>query len=806
MNKQSGVSGNVISTPSGGGAVSGMGEKFSPDLFTGTGNFSVPIALPPGRNGFQPELSLGYSTGRGNGVFGLGWNIGIPGVSRKSSKGIPLYNDSSPDTGNGDVFILSGAEDLVPVPGASGKEQRYSPRTEGLFARIARIMDKTNDYWKVQSKDGLTSYYGTPEGRASDNSKPLDTASCVNPSYASHTFEWNLSKTEDTFGNHIDYHYFREQNRQIDGHDWDKVYLGEICYGWYPDGASEKNLVSVKFVYEERPDPFSRYAAGFEIRTSLRCKKIEIYTHPAAGTLLTKTYHFIYLDERVAAGEQAKENLPLNSVSLLSQVKIEGHNGAESEWMPPLEFSYSRFEPAKRDFYPLKGSDLPAFGLGNGDYELVDMFGKGLPDIIRMGVGELPQYWRNLGNGVFDRPRSMQEAPGGFSLSDPGVAFMDANGDGKIDLVVNKQGISGYFPLQHNGLWDHKSFQSYRQVPSFSLADPEVKLLDLDGDGITDVLRNGSSLECFFNDPEQGFYKVSTMDRKALKGFPDISFADPRIRTGNLSGSSLQDLVFVSDGRIDYWPNLGHGRWGSRISMKNVPRFPYAYDPARIYLSDVDGDGLADLIYIENNSVTLCINQGGNSWSAPIVIKGTPPVYNTASVRIADILGTGVAGILWTYDYDGTSRDRFYYLDFTGGLKPYLLHEMNNNMGALTRVEYTSSIKYYLEDQKTGGWKTALPFPVLVVSKVEVLDQVSLSKLSTEYAYHHGYWMAGKENSGVLETWCSGIPSTLRFTTKKACTGKPCLKVPLTYQALLTLKHFVYRTTSRLPRPAPGFI
>jgi hypothetical protein len=98
-----------ISNPQGGGALNGLGEKFSPDLFTGTGNFSVPIALPPGRNGFQPELTLGYSTGNGNSAFGSGWNLSVPGVMRKTSKGIPVYNDEE------DIFILSGAEDLVLV-------------------------------------------------------------------------------------------------------------------------------------------------------------------------------------------------------------------------------------------------------------------------------------------------------------------------------------------------------------------------------------------------------------------------------------------------------------------------------------------------------------------------------------------------------------------------------------------------------------------------------------------------------------------------------------------------------------------
>ena len=117
-----------ISLPSGGGAISGMGEKFSPDLFTGTGNFSVPIAVPKGRNGLQPSLTLGYSTGSGNGPWGMGWALGVPGVSRMTSKGIPVYDDAK------DVFILSGAEDLVPVAGsgtggATGI-QRYRPRTE----------------------------------------------------------------------------------------------------------------------------------------------------------------------------------------------------------------------------------------------------------------------------------------------------------------------------------------------------------------------------------------------------------------------------------------------------------------------------------------------------------------------------------------------------------------------------------------------------------------------------------------------------------------------------------------------------
>src|SRR6266571_4409898 len=153
--------GSVISLPSGGGAVSGLGEKFSPDLFTGTGNFSVPIALPPGRQGATPQLALTYSTGNGNGPFGLGWALSLPGVSRKTSRGVPRYDGA-------DVFVLSGAEDLVPVPGAGAGRQRYRPRTEGLFARIEHVRDATGDYWEVRGKDGTQSRYGTPRPHDAD--------------------------------------------------------------------------------------------------------------------------------------------------------------------------------------------------------------------------------------------------------------------------------------------------------------------------------------------------------------------------------------------------------------------------------------------------------------------------------------------------------------------------------------------------------------------------------------------------------------------------------------------------------------
>src|SRR5215204_3517705 len=100
-----------ISLPKGGGAIRGIGEKFAANPVTGTGSLSVPLAVSPGRSGFGPQLSLSYDSGAGNGPFGFGWNLSLASVSRKTDKGLPRYLDAQ----ESDVFVLSGADDLVPA-------------------------------------------------------------------------------------------------------------------------------------------------------------------------------------------------------------------------------------------------------------------------------------------------------------------------------------------------------------------------------------------------------------------------------------------------------------------------------------------------------------------------------------------------------------------------------------------------------------------------------------------------------------------------------------------------------------------
>src|SRR3990172_2698182 len=252
---EQGISPPAISLPKGGGAIRGIGEKFAANPVTGTGSMTVPIATSPGRSGFGPQLSLSYDSGAGNGPFGLGWNLSLPSITRKTDKGLPQYFDSL----ESDVFILSGAEDLVPVlaeesghwtPLSSQRElfgqsyriDAYRPRIEGLFARIERwtnTRDASDVFWRSISKDNITTWYGkTAESRIAD---PLNPAAI---------FTWLICESHDDKGNIISYIYkpedsqrssasrLHERNRSASSRSANR-YIKRILYGnrmpYFPD-------------------------------------------------------------------------------------------------------------------------------------------------------------------------------------------------------------------------------------------------------------------------------------------------------------------------------------------------------------------------------------------------------------------------------------------------------------------------------------------------------------------------------------------------------------------------------------------
>ncbi|MCF6249735.1 MAG: hypothetical protein L3J75_00495 [Methylococcaceae bacterium] len=796
MADNAGNSTTPISLPKGGGAIKGIGETFQPNLFSGTGNFSIPIATTPGRDGFGPQLTLQYSSGSGNGPFGLGWQLSMPRITRKTEKGLPTYTDQ-------DVFVMSGAEDLVPYLEAVSETPEkwepvvtkqgafsvslFRPRTEGQFARIERWTDPDgNVHWRATTKENVTSIYGRTAS-----------ARIVDPQQPDQVFEWLLQETFDNKGNHILYEYIQEdpflqlagiheQNRH-----YTQAYIRRILYGNTPATLDanltkgpirtttdhtnplkrrERNyLFEVLFDYGDLPqkpkipddlnhdieniipdnwpvreDPFSSFRAGFEIRTLRRCQRVLMLHHFREGELeaapLVKSSNFQYT-------VNADTQLSFLSTATVTGYRKDPDNVQQylERSLPAISFKYSTFEPHKQHYQSVtaNGEAIPPRSLAAPDFTAMDVFGNGMPDILQ-DTGNGLRYWQNLGQGHLDRNQPQSGDQPTHSFSQSSVSFADMGGDGLVDLVVDDPPVSGFYESTPDGRW--KNFQRFKTMPGFDLADPNTRLLDLTGDGLSDVLVTRDNHFLWFRClGESGYDQPRRIPRKQnLEHFPDVFFDDPagRVRLADMTGDGLSDIVLVHDGRIDYWPNLGYGRFGKRLTMSNTPRIGFSFDPRRMFLADLDGSGGTDLVYVDREAVHFWFNQSGNAWSSQQTIKGTPKVSDLTAIQFIDFYGTGTTTLLWSYDAgEHAGSSNYKILDFCGGKKPNLLVEMDNNMGATTRVQYAASTKFYLQDKVNGKpWITNLPFPVQVLEKTEVIDHISKTKQVTRYQYHHGYY------------------------------------------------------------------
>jgi hypothetical protein len=127
-----------LGLPKGGGAIRGLGESFSFNGPTGAGTFSVPIQTSAGRSGIEPRLALNYGSGQGNGPFGWGWSVSLPAITRKTSKGLPQYQDSA----SSDIFVLTGAEDLTPLLALSGGNWTQQTQVRTLYQRQTDVSDR----------------------------------------------------------------------------------------------------------------------------------------------------------------------------------------------------------------------------------------------------------------------------------------------------------------------------------------------------------------------------------------------------------------------------------------------------------------------------------------------------------------------------------------------------------------------------------------------------------------------------------------------------------------------------------------
>ncbi|OCK76021.1 SpvB-domain-containing protein, partial [Lepidopterella palustris CBS 459.81] len=685
--------------------------------------------------------------------------------------------------------------------------RQYAPRTEGSFLRIERWshkIDPTSVHWRTISRSNVTSIYGfSANSRISD---PFDVR---------RTFRWLIAVTYDGRGNSIIYNYKPDDdvginvNLATESHRSIKTratnrYIKSILYGnkvpsidqsgtvilpeiekrdgtfviqkedWmfevvfdYGDHANDVPTSSPNGQWNARKDAFSSYTSGFEIRTTRLCSRVLMFHHMKD--------ELGFDDCLVSSTELSYDESPV--VSYLAKVTQSGFRPEMSQQSsqsapikyfrkayPPIEFNYSELKIANgnanvqiRDVDKESMENLP-IGLSSA-YDWIDLDGEGKPCVVYASQDGWYRK-RNFSNflGGYNSPTPSSSISSTPPLTSPHTSlspFLDLDGNGSMDIMISGSDDidiePGFWRRTEEGGWTE--FCTFPQFPSgLNLQDPNVRLLDLTGDGRVDIIISEGE-DSFLWYPGLGTAGYGEAKRTTRKEVDPGSSASDRIVFSNdqeaiyftdFTGDGLRDLVRVRNGDISYWPNIGYGHFGTKVTMENSPwmgtldEFSYS----RLRLADIDGSGCSDLLYFPpNGGLQIWMNEAGNSFSSEPVEVPFPQIDSLSSLKVADLFGNGTNSLVWSTSAPGLPEVmRFRYAEFNGGLKPHLLKRFIK--GTIeTRLEYKPSSQFYQDDKLHGiPWATKLPFPVQCLSSVGTFDHVSGNYNFSQYTYHHGFY------------------------------------------------------------------
>lgn len=743
---------------------------------TGMASFVLPIPASSGR-GWDPQLSLTYSSQAGNGPFGIGWNLGLGQISRRTNKGVPRYTDHDEIVGHdGEVWMPELADDGTiksrlestynEVDIGSHTVVRYWPRVESDFALRERWQPQGDEppFWLVHGSDGSLHVYGkTAASRRADPDNPLRVSS------------WRLCESMNAHGEHICFDYTIDDQDPDPIHDYRaQRYLHRVFYGnftasehlytWTVENPAEldwhfhlvfdygerSKSLTEKPVYDgatllpwlTRPDPFSTYGQGFEVGTRRLCQQVLMFHYFPLETGLEPV-----LVRRLVLEYPRSTTLWAYSQITAAHYQAYDASGAV-ENTPPVEFDYSSFVINKTPAQLLELDNMP--GIEDGlYYQCVDLYGEGVPGFLCRY--DQSWYYReplraasgpdDIGYGPW---AALNKIPVANSNTPVQQILTDLTGDGRLDWITVQPGMSGFRTLNAD-----RSFAEFIPFTAFPVEflNTLSQLGDLSGDGLSSLALIGPhSVRLYANRREEGFTRAEEVEHKPVDDqLPLFSnFPSEVVLLGNLLGSDMSELCRIRHNEIKCWPNLGHGRFGEGRVISALP-FEYdEFDSARVRIADLNGSGAPALIYLKSDAFEIYLNRGGKGLEQiPVIVPWPEGVrYDPlCQVTFADLQGLGCASLILTVPHMKPQHWRY---DFVPA-KPYLLTASNNNMGCSARVVYRSSAQEWL-DEKDRILKLKrfpichVPFPVQVVSQQLQLDEVTGNCLTQSFKYCQGVY------------------------------------------------------------------
>lgn len=235
----------------------------------GAAVFDIPLHVPVGRHGIQPDLSLHYHSRAGDGLLGAGWTLSGLSMITRCARNLLVdgFNRDVQFTSE-DGFCIDG-ERLVEAPteGFWGGGQ-YRKWRNG-FERI-ELTGQPGDpasVFRVWHSDGtIWTYGGASDGYISGPRIPVSSTTGRPLSPTTETYGWLLTRVQDRFGNYMQYHY----TSTVHADGTVEVLPSYIDYTHHP--AHEKGQRRVSFSYQPRPTAGDtavvQWISGFGLRTT----------------------------------------------------------------------------------------------------------------------------------------------------------------------------------------------------------------------------------------------------------------------------------------------------------------------------------------------------------------------------------------------------------------------------------------------------------------------------------------------------------------------------------------------------------
>src|SRR6185436_19495813 len=189
-----------------------------------------------------------------------------------------------------------------------------------------------------------------------------------------------------------------------------------------------------------------------------------------------------------------------------------------------------------------------------GGYQWIDLDGEGIPGILTEQATSW-FYKRNLSPLTQNVPtfaplEMIAEKPAFAGIGPGGWQIQDLAGDGRLDLTRFDDAVAGFFERNDEDTWD--TFVPFRSLPNVDWQDPNLKFVDLTGDGLADILiTEHEAFTWYASLGETGFApserSLSALDEE--RG-PLLILADGEqsIYLADLSGDGLTDLLRIRNG------------------------------------------------------------------------------------------------------------------------------------------------------------------------------------------------------------------------------------------------------------------